>query len=833
MTSRAVFIDLKARTGQYQRAMKKAENATTGVQKSLGQIFTGAAKLGVVGAAVGVAAIGAAAIKVGIEAAQAFSKFEQTMSRIVGLVGISKTVVDGFSDSIKEISVATARGPQELAEALFFITSAGLEGKDALDALEVSARAAAAGLGDTATIADVVTSAVNAYGPAMGGAAVATDVLVATVREGKAEASSLASAMGRVIPIASQMGITFDQVGAAIAAMTRVGLDANEASTALKGIMNSLLKPTTDASKALAEVGLSAAGLREEIREKGLLTALQTITDAFEGQDAATVRVFGNVRALTGVLSLMGSNADATADIFDELATSTGSLESAFGAAADTGAFAFEQARVRIENAILEVGEEILPKLADAIDDIAPLLPDLIGAFGDLAIVLVDIATTGIPPVLDFFERLPQTARGIKILALEYAKFADRFNAPFSALGLVQLEDTFGGAELAAQNFLKTQVKVFNAMRDGESTYAVGFTALQDMAEGLSINEGNLKALQNQLGFTDTQMLVIIDDFRGQATAAGGYELALIALNREVKGLETSVRFAGSAIGGTAEGLSAFERNLGAVETAAGGAATMTNAAAVAAGEYVLPLNLVRDALAEAEAANRSLADAMLEMTNPTFKAVKAVEALDTAEENLEKVRKKAGRRITVGEAQAIAKAELAVVEATLRAQGALDALGFDKANLEASIQSIELVLGKSRAEAIELLGVLGILDGTQVTTLLELETSVTGPLAGRLGGGALSGFELRAPSRDHGGRVTAGDPFFVGEAGRELFVPDRSGTIIPNNVLNQSSSRSVVVEINGAVFGSDVDVQAAVQAGLIAGGVTESVEWAGSTTIR
>ncbi len=56
----------------------------------------------------------------------------------------------------------------EEAEALFFITSAGLEEKEALDMLEVSARAAAAGLGDIATIADAVTSAANAYGPAMG-----------------------------------------------------------------------------------------------------------------------------------------------------------------------------------------------------------------------------------------------------------------------------------------------------------------------------------------------------------------------------------------------------------------------------------------------------------------------------------------------------------------------------------------------------------------------------------------------------------------------------------------------------------------------------------------
>ncbi len=826
MTSRAVFIDLKARTGQYQRAMKKAENATTGVKKSLGEIFTGAARMGVVGAAVGVAAIGAVAIKVGIEAAQAFGKFEQTMSRIVGLVGVSKEVVAGFSDSIKDISLATARGPQELAEALFFITSAGLEGKDALDALESSARAAAAGLGDTATIADVVTSAVNAYGTSMGGAAVATDVLVATVREGKAEASSLAGSMGRVIPIASQMGISFDQVGAAIAAMTRVGLDANEASTALKGIMSSLLKPTTDASAALQEVGLSAAGLREEIRERGLFSALQSITTAFQGQDEATTRVFGNVRALTGVLSLMGSNAGATKQIFEDLAASTGSLDSAFGAAADTGAFAFEQAKVRIENAVLAVGEEILPKLADAVDSIAPLLPGLIAGFGDLAIILTELGAKAIPTVIDALERIPQTGRGIEKLGLQFARFNDRVNAPLIALGL--MEDSFDGTDLAALNFLNTQIKVFNAMRAGESTYAVGFTALKDMGEGFSTTEANLGALQRQLGFTDVEMVALIDDFKVSAAAAGGYTIQIAALEVQGRALADSVRFAGAAIGGTSEELSDFESSMGRAGSA-------TSEASGEVEQMILPLHLVRDALQEAEAANRSLADAMLEMVNPAFKAVKAVEALDKAEADLEAVRKKAGKRITVTEVEAIAKAELAVVEATLKAQGALDAFGFDPANLEASLQAIGTVLGKSRDEAILMLETLGILDGMQVKALLELETRVTGPLAGAVGRSGLSAFELRGVrGLAHGGRVQAGEPVVVGEHGRsELFVPDRSGTVIPNSVLNQSNSRSVTVEINGAVFNSDVDVQAAVQAGLIAGGVTESVEWASTTTIR
>ena len=824
MTSRAVFIDLKARTAQYQRAMKKAENATTGVQKSLGSMFTGAAKLGVVGAAVGVAAIGAAAIKVGIDAARAYGEFETTMSRITGLVGVSKEAVAGFADAIGGISQATARGPQELAEALFFITSAGLEGQDALDALESSARAATAGLGDTATIADVVTSAVNAYGPAMGGAAAATDVLVATVREGKAEAASLSAAMGRVIPIASQMGISFDQVGAAIAAMTRVGLDANEASTGLRAIMNSLLKPTTDAAKALDEVGLSAAGLREEIREKGLFTALESITAAFQGQDDATVRVFGNVRALTGVLSLMGTNAGATKQIFEELASSTGALDVAFEAAADTGAFAFEQAKVRIENAMLAVGEEILPKLADAMDDIAPLLPGLVAAFGDLALILTDLGASAIPPVVDFFDSLPQHVRGVQKIVSEWKKLSSTVQQ-FATLGFA--EEAFDTADRQALKFLNTQIKVTNALEDGLPTYAIGFTALREMAEGFTITESNLVSLQAQIGFTDTEMVALTTDFSTQATAVGLNSISVDRLDTIMGAMAQTALFAGSAIGGTSEHLSGFELSMGRTSTTTGDASEAVEG-------MVLPLHLVRDALQEAEAANRSLADAMLEMVNPTFKAVKAIEALDSAEAALEKVRKKAGKRPSVSETEAIAQAELAVVEATLKAQGALDAFGFDPTTLEASLQTIGLVLGKSRDEAILLLETLGILDGTQVRALLEIETRVTGPLAGALGRTGLSDFELRGiRGAAHGGAVRAGEPVIVGERGRELWIPDQAGQIVPNNTLNQSSSRSVVVEINGAIFSSDVDVQAAVQAGLIAGGVTESVEWAGSTTIR
>ena len=51
--------------------------------------------------------------------------------------------------------------------------------------------------------------------------------------------------------------------------------------------------------------------------------------------------------------------------------------------------------------------------------------------------------------------------------------------------------------------------------------------------------------------------------------------------------------------------------------------------------------------------------------------------------------------------------------------------------------------------------------------------------------GGSIFGIPLPTPpARSSGGRVNAGMPYMVGEAGKEMFVPQTSGTIVPNNQL-------------------------------------------------
>jgi tape measure domain-containing protein len=72
---------------------------------------------------------------------------------------------------------------------------------------------------------------------------------------------------------------------------------------------------------------------------------------------------------------------------------------------------------------------------------------------------------------------------------------------------------------------------------------------------------------------------------------------------------------------------------------------------------------------------------------------------------------------------------------------------------------------------------------------------------AGGAGGGLLDGLfkSLFAPGRAMGGSVSAGQPYTVGESGRELFVPTTPGKIVPNGKLGGGNMQVQIFNNAGA----------------------------------
>ena len=308
-----------------------------------------------------VLAIGAASAKMGLE-------FEGAMTEIRALVGASDKQMAGYREGVLELAKVTPQGPQALAEALYFVTSAGFEGAAAMDVLEASAKAAAAGLGDTTTVADAVTSAVNAYGETNLTAAAATDVLLATVREGKAEPEELAAAIGRVIAPAEAMGVTFGEVGGTVAALTLGGLDAAEAVTGLRGVLGTLLKPSEKAREVLEDAGMSIGGIRRQVDKNGLLPTLQLLRDRFGQNKDALGKLFPNVRALNAFLALTGRNAKKNAEAMKSVRDSLGDTDRAFEKAGEDSTKKFMTAWSNLQVMLIEASPPIIAAFTDIIE---------------------------------------------------------------------------------------------------------------------------------------------------------------------------------------------------------------------------------------------------------------------------------------------------------------------------------------------------------------------------------------------------------------------------------------------------------------------------------
>lgn len=299
-------------------------------------------------------------------AVMAAAAYEKSLAQITGLAGESREQVAAWSKELLAMGPALGKSPQELSEALYFISSAGLHGAEALKALEVSAKLSAAGMGQTKVIADALTSVINAYASENISAAQAADVLTASVRYGKLEADQLVRVMGQIMPVTSAMGVSFEDAMASLAAMSSVGMSASQAAVSLQGFLSGLSKPSEEGAKALERVGLSYTQLRNLVRQDGgTIAAMRLLQKTLGANDEAMAAIIPNSRAFRGEMALLSQNAAKVDEVFRGVTNSTGDHEKVFQNAAQTMSFAFDQAKASLKAAAIQVGEIFGPMVKD------------------------------------------------------------------------------------------------------------------------------------------------------------------------------------------------------------------------------------------------------------------------------------------------------------------------------------------------------------------------------------------------------------------------------------------------------------------------------------
>jgi len=237
-----------------------------------------------VGGMVAAAGVGVAAVSVKLA-----GDWQQSMTKLVTSAGETGSIVHGrlvgpiadVSDQMLKMAVTTATSTKQLADAMYYVESAGYHGAQGINVLNVAAEGARAEGADVVTVANALTTALTAMGDTTGKTAVPVmNQIVAAVSLGKTSMQAFAGALHSVLPQAHAAGISLAEVLGAMSEMTRQGTSADQATQMLGHTISSLQTPNAIAIKWMNQMGVSSTDLQENLGSRGLTGTLEIVNQA-------------------------------------------------------------------------------------------------------------------------------------------------------------------------------------------------------------------------------------------------------------------------------------------------------------------------------------------------------------------------------------------------------------------------------------------------------------------------------------------------------------------------------------------------------------------------
>jgi TP901 family phage tail tape measure protein len=350
MATKPIVIGIQGDTSRLKKALGEAEKGIKGFSKRVGKM---GAKAGL--------AFGAAATAVGVTGVQAAADFEKSMREVLTLLPNAGAETFGqLSDQVKTFSKEFGVLPNEVIPSLYQALSAGVPQDNVFEFLEVAQMAAKGGVTDLETAVDGITSVVNAYGSDVLSAAQASDMMFTAVRLGKTDFTQLSNSMFQVAPIASALGVDFQDVTGALANLTAQGTPTKVAATQMKAALSELGKEGTKADIAFREI--AGVGFTDFIAAGGnTADAFILLSEGAAASNQSVLDMFGSIEAGQAVLGLTSDGGEAFNATLGEMENSAGATETAFDTMDQGLAANFDRIKANIEVLKIEIGQKLAP----------------------------------------------------------------------------------------------------------------------------------------------------------------------------------------------------------------------------------------------------------------------------------------------------------------------------------------------------------------------------------------------------------------------------------------------------------------------------------------
>ena len=480
---KSALSDLKA----FQSSSATAEQKLKGLSSAFKTIGGGLSKsvtLPIVG-------IGTAAVKAG-------SDFDTAMSQVAATMGKTKNEIQDLRKFAMEMGATTVFSAKQAAEGLNILAQSGLDANEQMAALPDVLNLAAAGQLSLADAATYAIGTVKGFGDEAKNANKYVDLIAKGATLANTDVRGLGAALSAASASANTYGQSAESTTLSLLRLAEQNVTGEEAATALSRAMMDLYTPTTTASKALDELGISAydsSGKAKDFNEvvDELKNRLNGMSDA---QRNAYLNTIFTTYGLSAFNKMTVSSTDKVKQFKDGLDDASGSAMKQAQTQLDNLQGDITLLKSALEGAGIIISDHIIPKLRSFVKGITALITKFNEASPATQSLIIKIAgiVAAVGPVLLILSKLTAGLAGL-VKIIKGMKIGKQITETLDLinLGYAGLAKNMGGIPALVSRTV---------------------TAFGSLSAGALIGVAGIAAL----AFVFTDLMKNNEDFRNKAT---------------------------------------------------------------------------------------------------------------------------------------------------------------------------------------------------------------------------------------------------------------------------------------------------------------------------
>lgn len=359
-----IVLDAEGFGEKVDSVMSKVESMGAGLQKA-GEKIAGVGSSLTKALTLPLSALGTASVSTA-------ASFEDGMLKVQSLSGATQEEYKKLSEAAKQYGASTAWTAKDVADAMGYMALAGFDTKEILASIGGMLSLASASGEDLATVTDILTDSMTAFGDGAQDASRYADVLATTQAKSNTTVGLLGEAFKYVAPLAGSYKYKLEDVATALGMMANAGVKGSMAGTALSSIITRLGTDTDGCRGVIEEMGV--AFYNQDGSARNLSDVLKDLSDKTKNLDveqkSALAKQVAGMEAQKGLLAILNQGSKAYEDL-------EGKIKSCNGAASDMAANmesgmggALRSLKSALEGVSITLGEKLSPYVMKAAEKI-------------------------------------------------------------------------------------------------------------------------------------------------------------------------------------------------------------------------------------------------------------------------------------------------------------------------------------------------------------------------------------------------------------------------------------------------------------------------------